>query len=240
MSQQINLYEARLRPRRELATGRNLGVAALVVLLAVAGVATWAGVAASQKTEAAASLQKQAAEQQEQLVTLTKAVAERRVAPALAAELEKYRAALATRAEAVEQLESGRQGSAVGFSEVFSGFARQATPNLWLTGFAVTRGGEDIEIRGRALDAAVLPAYVQRLGSEPAFRGRRFAGLEMLDREQKDEAAEQPAKAGTATTATQPAARLPRFVEFVLRSEHVSVKNGLGAESGAPGGGGGR
>lgn len=30
MSQQINLYEERLRPRVELATGRNLGVAALV------------------------------------------------------------------------------------------------------------------------------------------------------------------------------------------------------------------
>lgn len=234
MSQQINLYEARLRPRRELATGRNLGVAALVLLMAVTGVALWAGVVAGQKTEVAASLQKQVGEQQEQLTALTKAVAERRMSPALAAELERTRAVLAVRAEALEQLESGRHGNAIGFSEIFSGFARQAQPNLWLTGFTVARGGEGIEIRGRALDASVLPAYVQRLGGEPAFRGRRFAGLEMLDKERKDEGAEQPAKAPT-VTAAQPAARPPRFVEFVLRSEHVA-----GADSGAMRGGRGQ
>ena len=33
MSQQINLYEDRLRPRLELATGRNLSMSALLLLL---------------------------------------------------------------------------------------------------------------------------------------------------------------------------------------------------------------
>jgi len=190
----------------------------------VTGAALWAGVLAGQKTEAAARLQKQVAEQQEQLTALSKAIAERRVSPALAAELDVARAALAARAEVMEQLDSGRQGSAAGFSEIFSGFARQAQPNLWLTGFAVARGGEDIEIRGRVLDASDLPAYVNRLGSEPAFRGRRFSGLEMLDKEQKDEGSDAPGKAPPAKAAAQTAVRTPRFVEFVLRSEYITGK----------------
>lgn len=223
MSQQINLYEARLRPRHELATGRNLGVAALVLLVAVTAAAVWSGATATQMTEAAALLQKQVAEQQEQLSALSKAIAERRVSPALAAELEKTRATLAMRAEVMEQLDSGRQGSATGFSEIFSGFARQAQPNLWLTGFTVARGGEDIEIRGRVLDASGLPAYVQRLGSEPAFRGRRFSGLEMLDKEQ-DERKEEGTGPAAKAPAAQPTTRPPRFVEFVLRSEYITGK----------------
>lgn len=230
MSQQINLYEVRLRPRRELATGRNLGVAAMILLAVVAGTAVWAGAMAGRKAEAASALQKQVGEQQQQLAALSRAIAEQRVSPALAAELDKARTTLAARAEVVEHLDSGRHGSTAGFSDVFRGFARQAQPNLWLTGFVVARGGEDIEIRGRALDASLLPTYVQRLGDEPAFRGRRFSGMEMLDKEQIDERVETAGKAAEATAPAQPAVRPPRFVEFVLRSDYVGGK----AESVAP------
>ena len=55
MSQQINLYEERLRPRLELATGRNLGIAVLVLLVAMAGWALWEGAEADRRSEAAAA-----------------------------------------------------------------------------------------------------------------------------------------------------------------------------------------
>jgi len=222
MSQQINLYEARLRPRRELATGRNLGVAGLALLALVAGTAVWAGMEAARKAEAAAAIQKQLNEQQVQLTALSKAVAERRVSPALAADLDKARATLVAREEVMETLESGRQGSSAGFSAIMSGFARQAQKDLWLTSFVVARGGEDIEIRGRVLDPSGLPAYVQRLGSEPVFQGRRFSALEMIDRESTDEKAELSAKASPGGIAPPVALKPPRFVEFVLRSEHAA------------------
>ncbi|MFB0936567.1 MAG: hypothetical protein QMB52_12405 [Propionivibrio sp.] len=224
MSQQINLYEARLRPRRELATGRNLGAAGLALLALVAGTAVWVGMEAARKTEAAAAIQKQLGEQQVQLTALSKAVAERRVSPALAADLDKARATLAAREEVMETLESGRQGSSAGFSAIMSGFARQAQKDLWLTSFVVARGGEDIEIRGRVLDPSGLPAYVQRLGSEPVFQGRRFSALEMIDRESTDEKAELSAKASPGAIAPPAALKPPRFVEFVLRSEHAAGK----------------
>ena len=224
MSQQINLYEARLRPRHELATGRNLGVATLVLLVLMIALSLWTRFDASGNTEIASGLQKQLAEEQEQLSALTKAVAQRKVSAALAAELDAAKAALAVRRDVMAVLDSGRLGNAGGgFSAIMKGFARQSQPDLWLTGFQVTMGGEEIEIRGRLLNPAKLPAYVQRLSSEPVFRGRRFAALEMRDVEPGDQQADQPPAVGATDGAasSQPVAALPRFVEFVLRSENA-------------------
>ena len=50
MSQQINLYEERLRPRRELATGRNLGLGVLAVLVVMSALVFWTRLEAEQKT----------------------------------------------------------------------------------------------------------------------------------------------------------------------------------------------
>ena len=46
MSQQINLYEARLRPSRDLLTGRRLGVALGLLLVVIVAAGALARVAA--------------------------------------------------------------------------------------------------------------------------------------------------------------------------------------------------
>ena len=226
MSQQINLYEERLRPRHDLVTGRNLGVCTLVVLVLITAVAMWVRSEANLKTEAASASQKQLTDEQEKLATVTKLVTEQKVSPALVAELENTKAMLAARTEVMDALGSGKLGNSTGFSAAMTGFARQSQTDLWLTGFQVTGGG-DIEIRGRLLDPEKLPAYVQSLSKEPVFQGRRFAALEMqgIDPEdiKPDSATAAKAADKTASTGVQPvlAPRLPRFIEFVLRSENV-------------------
>ena len=242
MSQQINLYESRLRPQHQLATARNLGFCALFLVVVITAVAGWASWSAAQKVEAAALLQKQVVEQQEKLTALSKANAERRVSQELADELDRVKAALAAQAEVMEVLESGRLGNTTGFSALMSGFARQTQQNLWLTSFLVARGGEDIEIRGRVLDPAGLPAYVQRLGGEPVFQGRRFFGLEMHDKDAGNAQSAQPVSvlptgdSGTQGARAQTAGTPPRFVEFVLRSEHVQGRTDVaGAGRGGAG-----
>lgn len=128
-------------------------------------------------------------------------------------------------------LDSGALGSTQGFAPVFVGFSRLASADLWLTGFSVSHGGADIEIRGRMFDAARLPAYVQRLSAEPAFQGRRFAALTLQRQTPEAEAtagsAAVPVPTGTA--ATVPVATGPRFVDFVLRSERGGAETKEGA-----------
>ncbi len=210
MSQQINLYEVRLRPRHELPTSRNVGLAALVLLLLMTVLALWTRDDAERKSQAAAVSAKQLVEQQEKLVALSKTLAQRRVSPALLAEQESARAMLSIRQEVVAILDSGSLGNTSGFSALMSGFARQSQSDLWLTGFQVSKGGEEIEIRGRLLDPARLPAYVLHLSREPVFRGRRFAALEMRGVDPEEPKAGQPSAPG-----------LPRYVEFSLRSENA-------------------
>lgn len=128
----------------------------------------------------------------------------------------KVQALLAARQEVMDVLDSGKAGSSSGFSGFMVGFARQIQADLWLTGFSISAGGEEIEIRGRLLDPAKLPGYVQRLSGEPVFHGRRFAALDMHSVEPVTPV---PEVAGAAAPPLREAV-MPRFVEFVLRSAH--------------------
>lgn len=232
MSQQINLYDSRLRPRRELATARNLGVAALALLLAVTAGAGYARLKAAGKQGELASVQAELRGEQAKLAALGKQVAEQRVSPALLGEIATARAVLGVREEVLAVLDAGQLGNTTGFSAVMTGFARQTVPDLWLTGFVIGRGGEDIEIRGRLLDPSRLPTYVQRLSDEAAFQGRRFATLDMKS---VDPAAVRPDAAVAAPPAALPARpALPRHVEFVLRSEVVAPAAAASAKSASP------
>jgi hypothetical protein len=180
----------------------------------------WVHIDAKRSAESAAIAQKKLADEQEALTALSKQVAQRKISPALEAELDHVKVTLATRTEVMHVLDSGRLGNASGFSSFLAGFARLAHSDLWLTGFRIAGGGEEIEIRGRMLDPVKLPVYVQRLSSEPVFRGRRFAALEMqsVDPEEAKPESFMPAQAVTSEARSQNVQRLPRYVEFVLRS----------------------
>lgn len=227
MTQQINLYDPRLRPRRELATARNLGLGAVALLVLTTALALYLSGEAARTTAAHTALQAEVQAEQERVQALTKVNAERRVSPDLAAEMVNTKALLATREAVMEVLDSGRLGNVSGFSETMYGFARLASSDVWLTGFSLSAGGENIEIRGRMLDPAKLPAYVQRLSKEAVFHGRRFAALDMRSVEPELPAPESAAAAGAVVpvASTQPAA-LSRFVEFVLRSENMVPTTG--------------
>lgn len=220
MSQQINLYEARLRPRLELATGRNLGVSALVLAVLMSGWSLWEGAEANRRSEAAGASLKEVVAAQEKMKALTQTMAERKVSPELDNEVESAKSMIAAREEVIKVLDSGAFGRTAGFSSFMRGFALQAQSDLWLTGFRIAAGGDEIEIHGRMLDPTRLPDYVQRLNAVPVFQGRRFAALEMR-RVSPDEAAGQPAADGDQAQRQRP---FVPFVEFLLRSE--SMGNG--------------
>ena len=108
------------------------------------------------------------------------------------------------------------------FAEPLRALANLAMPGVWITGFVWDAASNDMEIRGRTTDPALLPEYIQRLNREPALRGRAFAALNIAEGKP-----EQPAAGSPAT-----ASRLPPFHEFTL----VPIKR----EDAAPAVGGGR
>jgi hypothetical protein len=215
MSQQINLYNARLERQKNYFSTQVLAAALGVVLVVLIGVS------ALVRSQLAA-VQKEADQ-----VKLALAAGEARRANATAAFVPRVRsAALQQEAEqaAIEHrnlqqvsalLEQHpdqgmdkdkdlRHGAGVrGYSAYFRALARRRIDGLWLTGVTIDSAGEAIGLQGRMLKASLLPGYLDGLAGEAVLRGKTFGHLEM--REPK-------APAGT------PDAPPPRYVEFNLQS----------------------
>ncbi len=222
MSAQINLYHPRFLKQRDLLSLGNvlLVATALYLLLAAAGGWVWRDVQARQAKAAASEAELIALKRQVDVAT--QAAAGRKPSPQLAAELERAESQLGRRSDIARLLEGGEIGGTDGFAEYFRGLARQAPQGLWLTGFTIGAAGADMEIRGRVLDPASLPDYIQRLGQEKAFQGRSFAALTM------NRAAAAPvlgaARPGVAVSPA-PTFGVPA-IEFVLLPKWADVKEG--------------
>jgi hypothetical protein len=76
-------------------------------------------------------------------------------------------------------IKKGNFGSANGYSTFLQAFARQSLDGLWLTHLSVAENGKEIGLRGRALQADMVPQYIQRLSQESALKGKSFARLEI-------------------------------------------------------------
>jgi len=77
----------------------------------------------------------------------------------------------------VQALRRGLVGTTGGFSEYMRVFSRQAVQGLWLTGFDVAAGGDELTITGRTLNAELVPTYIQHLNREAAIQGRNFGSM---------------------------------------------------------------
>lgn len=213
MSAQINLYHPRFLKQREWLTLGNLVLATATLYAALAAAGGWAWQDAARRSDAAAAAEAQLKSAKEQVEAATKAAATRKPSPQLIAELESAEGLLRRRGDIARLLESGAIGSTGGFAEYLRGFARQTPQGLWLTGFTIGAGGNDMEIRGRTLNPAMLPDYIHRLGSEAVFQGRSFAALTMNRGE--------PA-AGTAVSSAPTPAAGP--IDFVLMPKLAEAK----------------
>lgn len=208
MSQDINLLNPALRPKRDLFVFRYVAPASLAAMMLIAlqfGIARYQ-LAVAMKAQAVSSEQLAAAQQG--LKSLQDALAQRKNDPVVEAEQGRLTGVVRQRDDVLKLARSLEiEGRSI--AEVMRGFARQRVDGVWLTGFAVGPSGFDI--RGRLLDPASLPTYIRRLNGEPAFRGRQFAALDMQGI--------QPAAPTPGQAAPEPVAGGPaRYTEFVLRA----------------------
>lgn len=200
MSQQINLINPALRPRRDwLSLGLVVAVV-LAILLIEIGVYAKVRNDQTSLTRQTQAMTDDAKRLQEELLTLSKVVAERHPDPALALQIESLKADVQASQAMLETLRSMQPGN--GFSPLLLGFSRQTMDSLWLTEFNLK--DDNLSIRGRMLDVALLPTYIRRLNSEPTFQGRQFSALDMKGVESAESGAGKPAPA------------LPSFTEFTL------------------------
>lgn len=216
MSQQINLFNPAFEEKKKL-----FGAAAMVQALAVlvAGVVLLSvygerQVAAMQKQADAGA--RMVDKKKTQLSLVSTEFAPREKSAALEAELAQAEAQLASLKRIAAVIDRGEIGNGTGYAEYFRALARQHVDGLWLTGLAITGAGSEIAIRGRALDAALLPGFLGRLTREKVMQGKSFGSLEIG----------QPGQGAPAgVDAKQPqSAPAASFIEFSLLSKPEGPK----------------
>ena len=215
MSQNVNLFNPALRKEQQAVTFKALVGCLAVALVALVGYAVYLqqdvkGLAEELRSaEALLKVQKGYADK------LQGEAAARKVSTALEAEAARLEAELKQARESMDALKSGVLGSQEGFAEYLRAFSRQSMSGLWLTGLAISGGGE-VEIRGRVVSPDLVPAYIQRLNREKALAGRSFARLEVAQPKADPEKGKDKGQDGRRIAAP------PRFLDFSLATSEVS------------------
>lgn len=220
MSQQINLYNPLFLRKQKYFSTRTMLQSLALIAAGLIALYAYALVQTRGLERLAAQYGSQLSVQRDQFVALG---AQGR-GKLLEAEVSRLEADLRARRSTLDILQTGEFGNTEGFSRYFAAFGRHPIRGVWLTGFSVGEGGNDLRIRGRVLHADLVPAYLKALNSEEVMRGRLVTELKLLA---KDESAARRSAPGGVV---EPG----RFVEFDLtapvRAAEVGSQAGKAAK----------
>lgn len=220
MSQQINLFNPALLPRRELFSARNVAFGAGLSLLLVIVGALIGNILAQRSQQEFDTTQAEMKSIQERVTAIAQQAASQKPSPALQAELSHAQSLMVARQNILAVLgdmgseRNGSNAGAVGFGEYLRALARQSMNGLWLTRIVIGSKSGDMQINGRTTNQALVADYVERLNSEKTFAGHGFTGLGI--RQGKEPV---PALSGAAASTAAPSATRPApYMEFELTS----------------------
>ncbi|HKQ84744.1 MAG TPA: hypothetical protein VJS42_21280 [Steroidobacteraceae bacterium] len=191
MRQQINLYQPIFRARRRLFSAATVGIAAGLLILTYAGIWSFGSFKVARLDEAVRGLQAQA-EAQDSMIAAAAGYRAQRAKPAeLEARIARLSTELTQRTRALEVLRSGVAGEPSGFATRLEALARGHLQGVWLdhlvlTGPAGTQG--NLRLEGAAVNADLIPRYLQSLAAEADLMGVRFAQFAIERPKRADEA----------------------------------------------------
>jgi len=210
VSQQINLYNPIFLKRKKHFSARTMLQSLAVIVAGALAFYAYALYQTAALKRAATDLEARAKEQREQLVRLGRDLSPQGRSKLLEGELARAEGRLQARQRLMERLRTEKLGSVEGFSQYLVAFARQSVPGVWLTGIAIGDAEGVVSVRGRALQAHLVPLYLRALSSEAVMQGRAVAELRLSASRPAAEAG-----AGAAQKGKAPEGKAPdRYVEF--------------------------
>jgi Tfp pilus assembly protein PilN len=194
MSQQINLYDASLRARRDYAAATVvlLGGAIVAFGLLIAWIYFYIEIRALSAEAVRVEVLYQ--EKQDQLRLLQEELSGRQRDKRVETKMAARQYELEARESVLAALGSGQLDAKAVFSSILQALGRQRVEGVWLTHIDLDAGGRSMTLAGKTLDPDILAAYLRRLNGEPALRGTRFSVLDLArDAEEKTVEASSPA-----------------------------------------------
>ena len=216
MSQQINLLSPLLLKKRYALGLREMGMVLGVVLAGGFGWAGYLHVQANSLEEEAARQEARQAEAQQALDELIVS-ATLPVSALLTERLKATQVQLAQREALLASVGNTLEQTATGFSPRLRALANSSTEGIWLNGF--TLSPDYVSLKGAAMNAGLLTAYIERLGKQKAFAGMQFSGM--------NASLAEPEGDGKGKTAA-----LPEHINFNLYSGSPDKPAGQGGSDG--------
>lgn len=179
MNQQINLYHPIFRKQKKIFSARTMGAMTLAVVAGLLVLQAFVAWQANRLEERLADLRQQEEKARDRLTRLEKTLPPNEPSPALRERVRRTEAALETKQRAARLLEQREFGNTAGFSPYLAGLARRDLEGIWFTRIRIDDGGETLEFDGVTRAATHVPALLQNLRQESAFRGREFRRMEM-------------------------------------------------------------
>lgn len=227
MSQQVNLFNPIFLKQKKYFSAVTMLQGLGLILVGTIAVSVYAKHQLSELSSQLTLATQQLNGAKAQLAKVSTEYAPRQKSKSLEDEVLRAEAELKSQTRALEVVQKGGLGDTQGYSEYLRAFSRQIVGGLWLTGFSIDGGGKAIELKGRALQPDLVPAYINRLKNEKIMRGKAFSNLAM----------EQP-RPGT-TPEAAPAAATPKsspsYVEFTLTSAPSGMTTAAKPASDIPG-----
>lgn len=213
MSQQINLFNDLFEQKQQRFSAKTMALAAGVLVLGIAGMGGYASMRVNALQREADAGAAQLDKAQKRLAAVGADFAPRRSDETLAGQLGEAETRLAALRRVSDLIARGGIGNPQGYAEYFRALARQRVDGLWLTGVRIGGAGQDIGVRGRALDPALVPGFLGRLRNEPVMQGKPVGSLQIGEAA----AVKSVDKDGKESTAPAP------YVEFSLQSAPQST-----------------
>lgn len=205
MSQQINLFNPVFLRQKRHFSARAMAQALVLVLLGALAMYAYQTRQNRVLAEVLAQTEKDLSTRREQLARFGKEFSALGASKVLVEELAAAEARLAGRRALLADLKTGVGGDTQGYSRYLAALARQSMPGVWLTGIEIGGRANALVIRGRALESALVPAYIRALSGEEPIAGRPVAELQVAAR--RTERSEEPKDAPKSPE---------RFLEFSL------------------------
>lgn len=179
MSQQINLFNPLFLKQKKIFSAITMAQVLGVVLVACILISLLVGWQMRIREKQAADSTAQVTKLKSALDNAALHYAPHTADAALDGRLEKAQGDVQSLESVQTALNGGGIGDTKGYSIYFRSFSRQIVNGVWLTGINIDGAGQQIDIRGRALQADLVPEYLQRLGRETEMKSKTFATLDM-------------------------------------------------------------
>ena len=189
MTQQINLFNPIFLKQKKLFSAAAMGQALCVLLAGVLAGSLYARHNVAGLQREADSGRQRLAQREERLAKVKAEFPPRLKSAELDVQLAEAEAHIAALRRVSAIIERGELGNTGGYAEYFKALARQNPSGVWLTGVSIGGAGNELGVRGRALEPALVPAYLGRLKSEPVMRGKAFGSLKISQGGARDAAA---------------------------------------------------